>query len=406
MITDFVGEFMFHPAPLELSGNTCSHNCCYCFASIRGGAKYLNLKSVIRQINRTCIKTYQDQLIKEGYPICISNKTDPFSKSNYVHSIELARQLSRLQNPLFIQTKCGEGIENFIKAFNNRKDIIWYITITTLDESIRQRIEPNAPTTENRFNTAKWLKEKGYHVIIALNPLLEKWMPVDDIYKVIEKCKSIGIYDICTEALHLNQKEVLTFKESRKNAFHNDEIEYAVQRKTFQDYVKKTLPILSKEGMNTVKLGMPFKTNFYDGIKKVFPKIFPNQYEIINYSHGKGKGIYSFDDFYNVSVDNKTFFEREFKEVNRYLLKSSIRAWAESDDAKSIFTLKGVLNEMWNNSKYPQSMQRNQAYRVIVDENNKPCKDSKNNVLLYFDKGIYPTERIINLKTIQDEKIL
>lgn len=59
---------------------------------------------------------------------------------------------------------------------------------------------------------------------------------------------------------------------------------------------------------------------------------------------------------------------------------------------------------MWNNNKYPQSLQRNQAYRTIVDENNNICKDQNNNVLLYFDKGIYPTERIINIKNVSHEK--
>jgi len=404
MIENFIGEFMFHPAPLELSGNTCSHNCCYCFANIRKQARYLELKSVIRQIDKRCIKTFQDNLIKEGYPICLSNKTDPFSKSNYIHSIELARQLNRLQNGLFVQTKTGEGIDKFIEAFSNRMDIVFYITITTLDEEIRKRIEPGAPSTEERFLTAEKLKNKGYHVIIALNPILESWMPIDDVYKVIERCKRIGIYNICTEALHLNQKEVDSFSSSRLNSFTKEEIEYGVKRKTFQDYVKKIIPILINEGINVVKLGMPYKTNFYDGIKKTFSSIFPNQYDIINYSHIKGTGVYTFDDFYNVSVDNKPFFEREFKEVNKYLVKSSIKAWSESVEAHNIYTLKGVMREFWNNNKYPQSMQRNQAYRTIVNNDNKPILDSNKNVSLYFDKGIYPTERIININSLQNEK--
>ncbi len=404
MITDFLGEFLFHPAPLEVSGNTCSHNCCYCFANIRGQARYMDLKSVIRQINKSVLKTYTDNLLREGYPICISNKTDPFSKSNYIQSIALAHQLSRLNNGIFIQTKGGIGIEDFISAFNNRKDIVFYITITTLNESIRKRIEPGAPTTQERIDLAAKLKKAGYHVIIAVNPILEKWMPERDLIELINICKSLEIYDLCTEGLHLNKKEVESFSSERLNHFEQSEIDIAINRKSFQDYVKKCIPIISANGMNVVKLGMPFKSNFYDGIKKVFPHIFPNQIDLINHSHNIGTGLYSFDEFYEVSIDNKPFFEREFKEVNRYLLKASIRAWAEKPEAKSIFTLKGVLNEFWNNSKYPQSLQRNQAYRTLVDEKNIPIKDEKNNILLYFDKGIYPTERIINIKNIKNEK--
>lgn len=400
MITDFVGEFLFHPAPLEISGNTCSHNCCYCFANIRGKSRYFDLKSAIRQINKPVCKTYVDNLIKEGYPICISNKTDPFSKTNYIQSIAFARQLTKLKCGLFIQTKGGFGINEFIQAFDNRKDIVFYITITTLNEDIRKRIEPNAPTIEERFELIKKLKGLGHHVIVAINPILEVWMPINDLLKLIEKCKSLNVYDICTEALHLNKKEVEAFSSERKNNFLKEEIDYAVERKTFQNYVKKIIPIIQQNEMNVIKLGMPFKSDFYNGIRNVFPHIFPNQIEFINSANKKGTGMYSFDDFYNSTVDNKTFFEREFKEVNRYLLKASIRAWAEKPEAKQIYTLKGVLNEFWNNNKYPQSLQRNQAFRTIT-ENNKPIFDNNGNILLYFDGGIYPTERIINQKQLK-----
>jgi DNA repair photolyase len=405
MIQEFIGEFMFHPAPLELSGNTCSHNCCYCFANIRKGERILNLKSVIKQINKPDIKTFKDALIAEGYPICLSNKTDPFSTSNYIQTIAIAQQLSKIPNGIFIQTKGGKGIDEFLQALNHKKEIIFYITITTLNETIRKRIEPNAPPTDERFQLADKLKKLGYHVIIALNPVLEKWMPLTDLEIFMQKCRDIDINYICTEALHLNPREVDSFSEARKSQFEPDELEYSVNRKTFQDYVKKMIPILIKNGFETVKLGMPYKSKFYKPIREVFGHIFPNQYDIINYANEKGTGVYSFDDFYNVSVDNKPFFEREFKQVNAYLVKMNIHQWADDEFAKSVFSLKEVLRYIWNQNKLPASMQRNQAFRTIVGDGLKPINDANGNVQLYFDAGVYPTERIINVKTLKHEKV-
>jgi DNA repair photolyase len=404
MIQPFIGEFMFHPAFLEFSGNTCDHNCVYCFANIRKSKRELQLKSIIKQINKREIKTYTDALLSEGYPICMSNKSDPFSKSNYLSSIALGYEFTKIKNGLFIQTKGGAGIDEFIKATNFKKNIVWYITITTLNDTIRKRIEPFAPTTEERFDLAKRLKKMGYHVVLAINPIFEAWMSEKDLLRFIKIAKEIGITHVVTEALHLNKREVEMFSEGRRNAFTPEEIEYSSNKKSFQTYVKKILPILIENGISTVKLGMPYKTDFYEPMKKVFGHISPNQYEIINFAHKTGTGVYSFDKFYEVTADNKQFFERRIKAINSYLVKSNIHAWSEDEEAKQCFTLKDVMRKHWNNNKYPQSMRRNQAFRTVVDDKNEPIKDSNQNILLYFDYGLYPTERIINQKNCKDEK--
>jgi len=401
MIQNFIGEFMFHPAALEVSGNTCSHNCCYCFANIRKSKRVMDLKAIIKQINKPVVKTLTDVLLKEGYPICMSNKSDPFSKTNYLSTIALGHEFTKINNPLFIQTKGGWGIDEFLKAINYKKNIIWYITITTINENIRKRIEPCAPTSQERFKLAKKLKELGYHVIFAINPIYEGWMPENDLKKFCELSKEIGINEICVEALHLNKREVLTFSEKRKQSFLPEEIEYASNKKTFQNYVKKIIPLLIKENMQIMKLGMPYKSDFFNPIKKVFKNIMPNQYEFINFANKKGAGIYSFDDFYNCTVDNKSFFERKIKAINAYLVKANIHAWSEDNEAKQCFSFKDVMRKQWNNNKYPQSLRRNQAFRTIVNDSLEPIKDNNGNILLYFDYGIYPTERIIKQQKIQ-----
>jgi len=217
--------------------------------------------------------------------------------------------------------------------------------------------------------------------------------------KIFPSLKVLGIKHICTEALHLNAREVSTFTTARLSHFEQDEIDYCLPRKTFQTYVKKIIPILIKNDFHVVKVGMPFYSDFFTDIKKVFGKIFSNQYDIINFAFNEIKtGIVTFDDFYNVSVDNKSFFERNFKYVNKYLVKANIHVWGESDGAKKIFSLKGVLNFIWNHDKINSSLRRNQLFRTVVDDNFNPILDKHNNIQLYFDKGIYPTERIINIK--------
>lgn len=404
MINHFIGEFLFHPSALELSMNKCTHDCIYCFANIRKNCRVVKLKSIINQINKDKIKNYDDALINAGFSICMSNRVDPFSLSNYKTSLALGLELNKLKNPLFIQTKGGNGIDEFINTNHNKK--VFYITITTLNENIRKRIEPNAPTTEERLLLCEKLKELGYLVIVAVNPIYEEWMKEKDLFVLMERLKKIGIKHICTEALHLNKREVLSFSEKRKNSFRGNEIVYSSEKKSFQDYVKKIIPIIINNGFHVMKLGMPYKTDFFNDIRAELGKIFPNHYDIINYCHNEYKThIVTFDEYYNKTVDDKKFFEREFKAINKYILRANIKEWALNENAKQIFSLKGVLNFIWNNPKIKSSISRNQSFRIITDNLYKPIKDEKGNLILYFDKGIYPTERIININNCRDEKI-
>jgi DNA repair photolyase len=394
-MNDFIGEFLFHPAPIEVSGNTCSHNCNYCFANIRKNERVVDLKKFIRFCNKTDPVSYIDNLIAEEYPICISNKTDPFSTSNYIHTIAMCQQLTKLKNGIFFQTKTGKGLWECEKILD-RKNIIWYITITTIREEIRKRIEPGAPSTDERLKTAQELKKKGYHVIIALNPLLEEWMPKADLYKLLGILNNIGLNYICLEALHLNRKEVDNFTPARLKSFNPSEIEYATS-KGFQNYVKEVIPLLIKENFHVVKLGMPYPTKFYEPIKKWFGHIFPNQYDIINHCYNtKLIGNVTFDLFYELSVDNKPFFERHFNRANSYIIKQSMRAWADSKEAKKIDTLKEVLRFMWNTKIMKGSLQNNQTFRTLI-KGGKTLKDEENNLILYFDGGVYPNDRSINI---------
>jgi len=118
-----------------------------------------------------------------------------------------------------------------------------------------------------------------------------------------------------------------------------------------------------------------------------------------DYLNEKGIGVYTFDDFYSVTVDNKPFFETPFKQVNAYIVKANIHEWAKDEEAKKIFTLKEVLRYIWNNQKIKSSMQRNQAFRLLVDKG-EICKDKKNNVLLYFDGHIHSEQRTVERNTI------
>ena len=85
MITAFLGELLFHASGLEMSFYRCTNNCAYCFANTKGGEeRNPQLKSIDSFIRTASARnTLEADLFNAGYPICISNSSDPFTPKNW-----------------------------------------------------------------------------------------------------------------------------------------------------------------------------------------------------------------------------------------------------------------------------------------------------------------------------------
>ena len=77
-----VGLFGEHPVPLEYSGVDCSNNCLYCFAKAYSckESDYQKFQSLIRNLDKR--QSLAAELFKDGQPVCLSNRSDPFCESN------------------------------------------------------------------------------------------------------------------------------------------------------------------------------------------------------------------------------------------------------------------------------------------------------------------------------------
>ena len=147
MITPYYGEFLISPAPLELSLNYCSHKCAYCFANLSMPDRTADIGGILRflgEFNER--KSLEAELVRQGYPVCFSNKVDPFAATNYKQSIPILEVMSTLGIPVAFQTRGGQGIDDALKIV---QPSCWYISVCTADDKLRKRLEPGAPTIES-----------------------------------------------------------------------------------------------------------------------------------------------------------------------------------------------------------------------------------------------------------------
>jgi len=216
MLEVFLGGYLFHPAALDYSGDTCRNGCAYCFANINKEERKGNLTGAINSIHKKEPTTYKDLLVKLGYPICVSNRSDPFTPRNYRDTVALFTHLAQIPNGIFIQTKTGPGMDEAFDALEGKKNVVVYITVTTIRDSIAKLLEPGAPPPSERLRTAKAYHDAGYLVIVALNPLSEAWMPQEDIEALAEQLKADGIDHVCLEMLDIKRKRLSMLGANRK----------------------------------------------------------------------------------------------------------------------------------------------------------------------------------------------
>lgn len=389
MIVNFIGEFMFHPAPLEMSGNTCTHGCAYCFANIRKESRYAKIASALNQLKRTEKRTFVDHLIQEGYPICLSNSTDPFSATDYINTITIAQYLKDKPNGIFWQTKGGKGVDDVLEILRDKTNQVWYITLTTLDPATARRVESNAPTPQERLDLMVKLRRLGYLVVIALNPLVEEWMPRKDVDQLIAFAKEHGIEHFVVEQLHLNRKEIASFKPNRRAKFRDEELEKVLEHKQDLRYARDTVDHIEACGLMPMKIGMPKQSHFFDAIRKVFGKISPNHFDVINYCFDNNTPdgmVLTYAEFERIMLDGvEDMFLSKYNGFRSYIFKANAHEWIENAKVKEIETLRDVLNIIWNSKRIKQSLQHNALFQRRTDHEGNDILDENGNITLFFD---------------------
>lgn len=233
MLEVFLGGYLFHPAATDYSGDTCRNGCAYCFANINKEERRGNLTGAINAIHKKEPVTYRDLLVKMGYPICVSNRSDPFTPRNVRDTVALFTHLAQIPNGIFIQTKTGPGMDDALGALEGKKNVAIYITITAIRDSAARLIEPGAPSPPERLRYAKAFHDAGYLTIIAMNPLSEAWMPREDIETMAATLKDYGINHVCLEMLDIKRKRLSMLAANRKARLGDAVASWASRANTF-----------------------------------------------------------------------------------------------------------------------------------------------------------------------------
>jgi DNA repair photolyase len=302
----FAGAFLMSPIPLELSFHWCSFACSYCFANLNTPRRRSNVTQLMNFLaDYPQRSTLEATLLQQGYPVCLSNLTDMFAPSNYHTALPVIEILSDLGIPLHIQTR-GTDRPAWREELLARipPPAVWYISITTLDDTIRARIEPKAPTVASRLALIARLRRDGHTVVVGLNPLVPEWC--GDPATLVATCQQAGAQGCWIERLHLNATQIAQMPARDQAALGTDLLARARKRAPAapdRAVFDAARAAAQARGLPVYSYGQPTPSGFFDLYHQVYQgRTFATTQDVVNdcYQTHAQTRLLTFDEYARV----------------------------------------------------------------------------------------------------------
>lgn len=402
MIYPYVGEVLLSPVPLQLSFNWCSHACSYCFANLSNPTRSFDLKEFQSQLkNIYSNNSLTSTLLREKYPVLISNLVDPFSTSNYSISVPVMEMMTNMEIPIMIQTRGGRGVDDVLSFLPKS---MWYISIPMLNDDIRRQVEPAAPSIESRLLLIDQLRAAGHEVLVGMCPCVSEFLPGKDRYKLLDILKAKGVHGIWLAPLHFNAKQLRAMPQQSKERLGEGLIKKGLKNAVmledpYFDFMDDIKEYASSLGLEVEGMLDGSKNHLFRPFYSIYKKTFPSIYNFINWCHETKK-------------DNEPVYYEEFRRfmssgyikgafnVSPYIrcmskdLDEEIRA---TEGYKQTF--EWLLRLCWNDPRMKRNLNRYWTFAASVRYDGKEMiynYDEQGNVYYHFNRLIYKEGFYIN----------
>ncbi len=184
----------------------CSHFCSYCFvklkydiANIQRGEGAGALRNFING-KRDKTTNWCDWNI----PIHWGGVSDPFQpiEKRYKYSLQALKVFEETQYPVVISTKGALAAEEPYLSLLEKCNVVMQFSLVSPKFD---KLEPGAPSFQQRFEMIRKIAPKVKRVIVRVQPFIMEVK--NDVLKQIPLYKEIGVYGITIEGLKYKQKK-------------------------------------------------------------------------------------------------------------------------------------------------------------------------------------------------------
>lgn len=197
----------------------CTHGCIYCDSR----SKCYQMEHAFEdiEIKENAIELLEDALRRKRKKCMIGtgSMTDPY--------LPLELEIGNVRKALTLIYEYGYGFTvitksnrimrdiDLLQKINEKTKCVVQMTLTTYDDDLCKKIEPNVSTTSERFETLTALRDAGIPTVVWLSPILPF---INDTEENIS-----GILDLCAEAKVygvINFGIGLTLREGNREYFY------------------------------------------------------------------------------------------------------------------------------------------------------------------------------------------
>lgn len=282
-------------APLEISMNWCSHNCACCFANLNNPNRTADVKQIWSSIaNYRDRKTLVAHLMREKYPIVISNHIDPFAISNERITMPLLTMLCESEIPFTLQTRGGRKFYEALEIID--KPIVFYCSIGSLNDELTAKTEPGAPPPSERLKMFEAALAKGHKMNVGINPLVPEWLPEPEI--LIDELAKMGVWGAWVAPMHLSHKQIKNISPDGLEALGPEVIHQSLYHKKhpeLQEHCDRTIAAAQNAGLQTYNNQQGGISYYFKPYAEIYEKTYPLMQGFVNLCHAQlkeGQPIY------------------------------------------------------------------------------------------------------------------
>ena len=190
----------------------CTHGCIYCDS--RGKCYRMTHCFEDIEVKENGLLLLKDALRRKKAPCMLStgSMTDPY--------IPLEEELGYIRQALTLADRYGFGFTlitkssrvlrdlSLLKSINDRTKCVIQMTLTTYDETLCKKLEPNVSSTAERVNTLKTLHAAGIPTVVWLSPILPFLNDTEEnILGILNSCKEAGVMGVVCFGMGLTLRD-------------------------------------------------------------------------------------------------------------------------------------------------------------------------------------------------------
>lgn len=190
----------------------CTHGCIYCDS--RSKCYQMNHKFEDIEVKENGIILLEESLKRKRKKcmIGLGSMTDPYIREelqlNYTRKV--LELINRYGFGVTLITKSANVLRDLdlLKEINSKTKCVIQMTLTTYDEELCKKIEPNVSTTKERVEVLKILRDEGIPTVVWLTPILPFINDTkENILGILNYCKEANVFGIICFGMGLTLRD-------------------------------------------------------------------------------------------------------------------------------------------------------------------------------------------------------